>query len=38
MGKRWIDIRLVFVNLDFEMRSDNFTRATSVLYIDLVEL
>jgi len=37
MGKRWVDIWLVFINLDFEMRSDNFTRVTCILYIDLVE-
>ena len=37
MGKRWIDIWLGFINLDFEMRFDNFTRATCILYIDLVE-
>ena len=36
-GKRWIDIWLVFINLDFEMRFDNFTRATCILYIDLRE-
>ena len=36
-GNRWIDIWLVFINLDFEMRFDNFTRATCILYIDLVE-
>ena len=36
-GKRWIDILLVFINLDFEMRFDNFTRATCILYIYLVE-
>ena len=36
-GKRWIDIWSVFINLDFEMRFDNFTRATCNLYIDLVE-
>ena len=33
MGKRWIDIWIVFINLDFEMRFDNFIRATCVLYI-----
>ena len=27
----------MFINLDFEMRFDNFTRATCILYIDLVE-
>jgi hypothetical protein len=37
MGKRWIDIWLVFINLDFEMRFDNFTCATFILYIELVE-
>ena len=37
MGKRRIDIWLVFINLDFEMRFDNFTLATWILYIDLVE-
>ena len=37
MGKRWIDIWLVLINLDFEMRFDNFTRATCILYTDLVE-
>ena len=37
MGKRWIDIWLVFINLDFEMRFDNFTCATCILYTDLVE-
>ena len=36
-GKRWIDIWLVFINVDFETRFDNFTRATCILYIDLVE-
>ena len=36
-GKRWIDIWLVFISLDFEMRFDNFTRATCILYTDLVE-
>ena len=35
--KKWIDIWFVFINLDFEMSSDNFTRATCILYIDLVE-
>ena len=37
MGKRWIDIWLVFISLDFEIRFDNFTRATRILYNDLVE-
>jgi len=37
MGKRWIDIWLMFINLDFEMRFDNFTHATCILYIDLLE-
>ena len=36
-GKRWIDIWLVFISLDFEMRFDNSTRAIYILYIDLVE-
>ena len=27
----------MFINLDFETRFDNFTRATCILYIDLVE-
>ena len=36
-GKRWIDIWLVFISLDLEMRFDNFTRATCILYIDLAE-
>ena len=36
-GKRWIDIWLVFINLDFEMRLGNFTLATCILYIDWVE-
>ena len=27
----------MFVSLDFEMRFDNFTRATCILCIDLVE-
>ena len=36
-GKRWIDIWSVFINLDFEMRFDNITRETSILYIDLAE-
>ena len=36
MGKRWIDIWSVFINLDFEMRFDNFKHATCILYIDLV--
>ena len=35
--KRWIDISLVFINLDFEMRFDNFTHATCCFYIYLVE-
>ena len=34
---RWINIWLVFISLDFEVRFDNFTRATCILYIDLVE-
>ena len=37
MGKRWLNVWLVFINLNFEMRFDNFTRATCILYIDLVE-
>jgi len=37
MGKRFIDISLVFINLDFEMRFINFARATCIFYIDLVE-
>ena len=32
-----IDIWLVFIRLVFEMRCDNFTRATCILYIELVE-
>jgi len=28
---------LVFINLNFEMRFDNFTRETCILYIDLLE-
>jgi len=28
MGKRWIDVWFLFINLNFEMRFDNFTRAT----------
>ena len=27
----------MFINLDFEIRFDNFTRATCILYIELVE-
>ena len=27
----------MFINLNLEMRFDNFTRATRILYIDLVE-
>ena len=27
----------MLINLDFEMRFDNFIGATSILYIDLVE-
>ena len=27
----------MFISLDFEMRFDNFTRVTCILYIDLVE-
>ena len=27
----------MFISLDFEMRFDNFTRATCILYNDLVE-
>ena len=38
MGKRWIEIWLVFINLDFEVRFDNFARATCILYIDLAEI
>ena len=37
MGKKWIDIWLVFIHLDFEMRFDNFTCETLILTTDLVE-
>jgi len=32
-----MDIWSVFINLDFETRFNIFIRATSILYIDLVE-
>jgi len=35
MGKRWIDFWLVFISFNFEMRFDNFTRATCIAFISL---
>ena len=32
-----IDIWLVFISFDFEMRFDNFTPAACILYIEFVE-
>ena len=37
MGKGWVDVLFVLINLNFEMRFDNFTSETCILYIDLVE-
>jgi len=36
--RRQINIWLVFISLDFEMRFDNFTRANCISYIDLAQI
>jgi hypothetical protein len=36
--KREINIWLVFKSLELEMKFDNFTHVTCILYIDLVEI
>ena len=36
--KKQINIWLVFKNLELEMKFDNFTRVSCILYTDLVEV